>query len=521
MEKKKAKSTTSSKKTATSAKTKKVVKAKVEKEAKVVEKEVTKAETKKSNHGTFIVLGIVILAVTILTWIIKGGTWTYGSEGGALATFTANEEVTSQGINEVFLAIYYAINYYLIQLVFLGILGIFYGVVSKTKGYKVMIKKIASLFKKNEMLFILLTSLLIAVFTSFTTQPIVVLAFVPMLYSVAKELKVNKVSAMLSTYGALAVGLMGVTYGSYGLYYAMQSMKLEIGDGILFRAIILVIGYLVLNVFTLIFNKSKSSKKAELVEDNFELVDDESKGKAIPYIILFAVLFVFAILGYIGWDSAFKIDIFTNFHEWLTTKVVIGQNEFPIFAKVLGNIGAFGTWDPFVMGYLMLIALIPVAIFSKVKFNQTCDNALAGLKKMAKPIVLVSLAYTVFVLCYWSGITTSIVNFFNSGDKFNPYLLGLGNSIADFLHVDVEYTGFALSQFYATKFADSTNLIVAIMTATSGFTALFVPTSVFMLIGLSLSDLSYKDWFKAIWKFVLALAIVLCVLFTIFTFIKL
>ena len=517
MEKKKAKSTTTSKKTTASAKAKTVVKANVEKEE--VKEVVTKAETKKKTNGIFLVLGAVILLVTILTWVIKSGTWNYANDGGALATFTYNEEVAGQGINEVFLAIYYAINYYLIQLVFLGVLGLFYGVISKTKGYKVMIKKIASLFKKNEMLFLLIVSFFIALFTSFTTQPIVVLAFIPMLYSVAKELKINKVSAMLSTYGALAVGLMGLTFGSYGIYYAMTNMNLQFGDGILYRIIILVVSYLLLNVFTLIFNKSKDAKNAEITEDNFELVEDESKASAVPYFIIFAVLLVFAILGYIGWDSAFKLDIFTNFHEWLTTKIVVGNNEFPIIGKILGNVTAFGTWDPYIISYIMIIIMIIVTIFSKTKFNDVVENALSGLKKMAKPILLVTLAYTVFVLCYWSGITNTIVNFFNGGDKLNPYFLGIGNSIANFLHVDVEYTGFALSQFYVTKFSSNASQVLAIMTATSGFVTLFAPTSVFMLIGLSLSELSYKDWLKAIWKFLVALAIVLALVFTIITMI--
>ena len=515
MEKKKSKSTTTSKKTA-AAKTKKVVKAEVKKEE-VVEKEVTKVDTKKSNHGTFKVLAIVILVVALLTWFIKSGSWSYNTNdaGEAIATFTANEEPVRTGINELFLAGYYAINYYLIQLVFLGILGIFYGVISKTKGYKVMVKKIANVFKSKQTLFMLLTSLVIAVLASFTTQPIVILTFIPMLYSVAKELKINKFSAMLATYGALAIGLMGVTFGSYGVYYASQNMGLELADGVVFRAVVLILGYLLLNGFIVFFNKN--NKKAELVEDNFELVEDESKGKAWPYFLIFGLLLVFTVLGYVAWDTALGVEVFNDFHEWLTTKVVIGENT-PIFAQILGNVTAFGTWDPYVISYIMLIIVFFVKLFAKIKWNDICDYAISGLKKMAKPIVLVTLAYSVFVLCYWSNITTPIIDFLNKGNSFNPYLSGLGNIIADFLHVDVEYTGFALGQFYATKFAANTQQVLAMMSATSGLVALIAPTSIFMLVGLSLSELSYKDYFKAIWKFLVALIIVLAIIFAVITY---
>lgn len=509
---KKNKSTTSKKSNAT--KTKDVVKPYVKEEVKdvVVEKEVKKPT--KSDHSLFKVLAIVLIAVAVITWFIKTGTWDYS---GAAVTFTQNEEPVRTGIHEFFLSFYYSISYYLAQLVFLAILGIFYGVISKTKGYKVMIKKISSLFKGKEVIFTLAVSLIIAGLTSVVTQPIVVLLFIPMLYSVAKELKINKVSAFVATYGALAVGLMGLTIGSYGLTYAAQAMSLEVTAGMTYRIIALVVGYLAINTFIVIYNKKKNT--AEVVEDNFEVIEDEKGGKAWPYFILFGLLLVITVLGYVGWNSVLKIDAFDTFHEWLTTKVVVGEKETPIIGQILGNVAAFGTWDPYVICYILFIILFIVKFAARIKINDLLDNALCGLKKMAKPITLVVMAYAVFVLCYWSGITSTIVNFFNSGENFNVYLNALGNTIADFLHVDVEYTGFLLGQFYVTKFAGHEEQIMAIMSLTNGLFAFIAPTSMFMLTGLALSKLSYKDYFKAIWKFLIALVIVICLLLTIFTMI--
>ena len=511
MEKKKNSKTTTSKKTA-SAKTAKVVKAEVKEE--VVKKEVAK----KSNHGTFKVLAIVILVVALLTWFVTSGTWAFNPNdaGQTVATYTANEEPIRTGINELFLAVYYAVNYYLIQIVFLAVLGIFYGVISKTKGYKVMVKKIANVFKKSETFFMLSTSLFVALIASFLAQPIVALIFIPMLYSVAKELKINKVSAMLSTYGALAIGLMGVTYGTFGITYAAEGLGAAVTSGIIYRTIILILGYLLLNAFIVFYNKK--AKKVELVEDNFELVEDESKGKAWPYFLIFGILLVVAVLGYVAWETSLNITVFNDFHEWLTTKVVIGEKETPIIGQILGNVTAFGTWDLYTISYIMLIVVIFVKFFARIKWNDICDYALAGLKKMAKPIVLITMAYTVFVIIYWSQLTTPIVDFLNKGEAFNPFLCGLGNAIADFLHVDVEYTGFVLGQFYATKFAANTDQILTIFTATNGLVSLIAPTSIFMLVGLSLSDLSYKDYFKAIWKFALAILVVLLLVLAVITY---
>ena len=104
---KKNKKTTASKKTASA----KVVKAEVKE---VVKEKVAKVETKKSNHGTFKVLAIVILVVALLTWFVTSGTWTFDANdaGQTLANFKANEEPVRTGLNELFLAGYYAINWF-------------------------------------------------------------------------------------------------------------------------------------------------------------------------------------------------------------------------------------------------------------------------------------------------------------------------------------------------------------------------------------------------------------------------
>ena len=109
-------------------------------------------------------------------------------------------------------------------------------------------------------------------------------------------------------------------------------------------------------------------------------------------------------------------------------------------------------------------------------------------------------------------------DFFNKGDAFNPYLHGLGNAIADFLHVDVEYTGFAFGALYAAKYANYLPQVLAIFAATSGVVALAAPTSTFMLLGLSFTDISYKDYIKATWKFVCALVVVLALILTVITY---
>ena len=470
-----------------------------------VKKTEVKEENKKSNKSLIIAVLISLLVVSVITWFVPSGTF----DG---ATYTAGETV-STGINEFFLSTYYSVNYYLVYLLFLVFVGIFYGVISKTKGYAKMIDKFAKFWENKKTIFILVNSGFVALLASVLQQPIVTVLFIPMIYSIAKKLKLSKVSTMLMTFGAMCIGIMGTTYGGYGLTYLNSSLELTINDNLGVRFAILVLCYFILNVFIVILNKKDN---LEEVEEIYTL-SESNDGKAWPYMLVFGLIFVISILGYVNFTGAFNIDVFTKFHTWLTTEVMIGET--PIFGKLLGAVTAFGTWDPFVISYILMIIILFVKLFAHIKLSELFDNAVDGMKMMVKPVCYVVLVYAMFVLCYWSGITTTILYGINTLTvNFSPYINALGSFVSSLLHVDFEYSGFVLGAFYAAKFVDSASLITIITAAMNGFASLFVPTSVFMVIGLSLSNLSYSEWLKNIWKFLIALLIVLLLIFTIITF---
>lgn len=518
MEKKSSKSKSSSKKsvkTASKSNLKKEEKI-VEVEEEIVETKVEKVEKEKSSKGLglFLPLFLTLVIVTVLSWFISTGVFS----GGEFTEGTAPARV---GIADFFENILGGMSgVYQMQVIFLAMVGIFYGIVSKTASYKAMIKKFASIFSSKKVVFTVVVSFIITLLASFVNQPLVLVLFVPMIYSVAKELKFSKVSAMLMTFGSLCVGIMGTSFGGYGITYLLQSLSLTVKDGVVPRLIVALMGYFVINGFIIFFNKKNSD--AEVVEDAFE-DDNNLSSKAWPMITLFAVLFVLVILGFIPYSSAFGIEAFNEFHTWLTTKVVIGsgENEVAIFGSLLGQTApAFGTWDLYTITYILFIMLIIVKFAAKIKFNVLFDYAIEGVKKMAKPMILVTFAYGLFVVTYNnnSPITSNILNALNKSETFNPLFNALGGFVSAFLHVDFEYSGFLLGPVYAVKYASSSNVIVAITSAMNGFASLFVPSSVIMLTGLSMTNLSYKNWLKAIWKLLLLFVVVLAIVIAIVSF---
>ena len=483
---------------------------KVEKETEVKERKIIKNDTEKSRSlGLFLPLFLTLVIVGVVSWFISSGTFNAGE-------FTQGTVPVRIGISNFFEYILAGMSgIYQTQVLFLAMVGIFYGIISKTSSYKAMIKKISKFFAKKQMLFGIIVSFVLVLLASFVSQPLVLVLFIPFIYSIAKELGINKISAMLITFGSLCVGIMGTTFGGYGLSYMTQYIGTSLKDGIVFRIIIALIGFFLLNGFSVLLSK----KNAQIVEETFE-TDEVNETKAWPMIVLFVLLFVIVILGFIPYNTSFGLDAFNKFHEWLTTKVVVGEGEqqFAIFGALLGPSAVpFGSWDLYTLTYVLFIILIFVKFIGRIKFSDLYENALNGLKKMAKPMILVTFAYALFVITYNnnSPLTGNIINALTKGETFSPYLNAITGFIGAFLHVDFEYSGFLLGSLYASKFAAKSNQIVAISAAMNGFSSLFVPTSVVMLTGLSMSNISYKEWLKAIWKFLLALLIVLLLIFTI------
>ena len=96
------------------------------------------------------VAGILVLFAVLITWLIPQG-YHNGTEFVSM-------EITRVGIFDFFTYGVLGIFYFPVMIVFIFILGGFYQVLSKTKGYQNITSYIAKKFKGVEIVFILLVS---------------------------------------------------------------------------------------------------------------------------------------------------------------------------------------------------------------------------------------------------------------------------------------------------------------------------------------------------------------------------
>ena len=456
---------------------------------------------------------LAIAFVFVLTWLIPSGVYQSGSVTG---------ELERTGIADLFLGGMTSVSFFLQQILYLLFIGAFYGILIKTDGYKKLVEKLANKMKGHEIPFIVIISLIIAGFTSITTNVFAIMLFIPLIINIIHKMKLDNVTAFATTFGSILIGVLGATYGTEGLtsfvYYLTMYTTVTMDVEIMVRAGILLLAFILFNFFNITHTKKVLTSKKSLEEQTemFEVEESKKKNaKVWPIALGFIVMFATVVLGFVDWQNSFGITAFTEFHTWLTG-LAIGEHT--IIAYILGNNAvSFGSWQLYHVLAVMGIVLAILAFIYRVNLDNMIEGFSEGVKKMMKPVGLMVLIYIIFIFMYWSPIVPTIVNWF-VGDVFNPFLSTLAAAISSLFHSDFGYTGYALGGLLTTYDGDSFNIAYVIYTSINGLVSLFAPTSVVLMAGLSYCNISYKKWFSYIWKFLVGMLVCLLVIFALLTY---
>lgn len=469
-------------------------------------------------YDLFKIVGIAILFVALLTWLIPVSQYT-GSEMYV-------GEISRLGIANLFGTGIYSLSTVMYQVTFLLVLGGFYGLLSNVAAYKSLIESITKKLKGKEIPFILITSFVFAGLASICNEIYQLLIFVPFVITIISNLKMDKITALSTTFGSILIGRLGATYSPYAYNYINSYFNMTFNSEMITKVAIFVLAYVLFNFFNFLHAKEvlKNKKREVIAEDKFavEVEDKKSKtkksSKSWPLVVVLALVLVCQILGFVAWNTSFGIEVFDNFHNWLLG-IKIGDHA--IFSYILGAgevgiVKSFGTWDLFNIQIILIIASVIIALAYKISFNELISRFLDGAKKMSRLVLLLVMIYTIFIITYWSPIVPTIVDWIMGLTKhFNIYLASLSSFIASTLNVDMDFATYSLGLFLANTAGEHANLMAIIMNAMHGFASFFVPTSGILMLGLAYLNIPYKDWMKYIWRFLIGMLVGLLIIFTI------
>ena len=204
---------------------------------------------KKSDgkHNLVKVAGIMVLISVLLTWVIPQGMF----QGSGLEV----TEITRVGIFDFFTYGLLGMYYFTVLVTFLFVLGAFYQVLSKTKGYQDLTSSIAKIFKGKEIVFTLVVSFIIATISALTNEFFVLLSIVPFIITIMNKMKLDKITGFVATFGAILVGVLGSVYSTkvvgMSVNYFGNSYELTYSTLLWVRLVMFAVSYIAFSLFTL------------------------------------------------------------------------------------------------------------------------------------------------------------------------------------------------------------------------------------------------------------------------------
>lgn len=481
---------------------------------------------KSSKYGLLKVLGISFLVFAILSWIIPAGSY-------SSSTYTAST-TSPVGLYGLFIDPLYSFGIFVQYIVVFLAIGGLYGILNKTGVYSKLVDGISNKFKSKKTLFLIITIIAFALLSSLVGSQIALFVFVPFVIAILMTLGYDKITSLATTVGSILVGIIGSTYGTAVVFKSFFSM--DSNNGILYKVVLFVI-VVALYIF-FILGKEKLNAKKEIVEEvkpkkgkkkveealekvaekvkkvEMPLYDGnkEEKKNAVPLVIMFSLLAVIILMGMFNWYYTFEIEFFNKIYESIMSVEVGGV---AIFAKIFGElpqIGSFGNYD---LAAVIIIATVLIGWVYGIKFNDFIDSYKDGAKKMLLPSIYVMFASIIFAVMVNSNtnISSTIVNFLlGLTEKFNALVVTLVGLVSSYFFNDFPYMVNGIYGALSTYDANLYPLISIILNGTYGLAMLILPVSITLIAGLKYMDVSYKEWFKYIWKFLLQV-FVLIILF--------
>lgn len=460
----------------------------------------------KKKYSLLLAILASLLLVVLLTWFIPGGSYYYGTFSGG--------NITPLGIGDLLkIPVWTFSTIYQFSLIFL-VIGGFYGVLNKTGVYDNLVESAVKKFKKKSYLFLIITVITLALLSSLAGWTTYLFLLVPFFIAVLLKLGYGKCSALLATVGALFAGVVGSTYSFEINGYINYYLSLDLHTGIIYKILLFALSVGLIILFIL-----KIAKKEEKTEE-IPLYEETKKDNRsyLPLLIITIIGVIIYLVGAYSWKDMFSLSFFTDIHTALTEATIGG---YPVFKNILGNITQIGYWSVQDVNISIIIMSLIIGWIYSLKLKDIVDSFIKGAKEMLPTFIYATLANMIIVILMNSStgefINYTIMNYlFNLTEGFNALAYGLAAFVDSFVVNYFPYLSSDILNPAMTAYTDATvyHLIGLITQAVYGLTMFILPTSLVLIAGLAYLNISYKDWFKYIWKFLLCLlgAIVLVIL---------
>ncbi|KRL62132.1 YfcC family protein [Lactobacillus psittaci] len=482
--------------------------------------------------SAFTILFILITLIAICTWFIPAGKYDVNSAGKIVAGTYHHVKGNSQGLWDILMAPVLgmvgdkktegAISVSL----FILMIGGFLGVVNRTKALDAGISSIVKKYQGREKFLIPILMFLFALGGTTYGMGEETIAFYPLLIPVMMACGFDTLTAVAIGIVGSQIGCLASTVNPFATGVASQSLGISPGDGLFPRLILFVLTVAagIIYVYRYAEKVQKDPKKSltynrrEADIEEFEInqmtksqLELDKKQKRV--LIVFALSFVFMIIGLIPWTS---INPHFTFFEQFTQKL----NHTPVLNLILGhNIVPLGQWYFSEITTLFLFMSIVIMFVYGMKEEDFVNAFLTGMGDFISVAMIVATARGLQIVMNNGLITGTILHW---GEQT---LHGLSQSIFIILtfifYILMSFlipstSGLAAATMNIigplAQFAHvSTSLVVTAFQAGSGWVNLVTPTSGIVMGALAIAHINVTIWWKWIAKLMLILFVIIAV----------
>lgn len=450
---------------------------------------------KKKEYSLLKIVLIPLLVYLVLTWFIPTGSFSGGE--------FVKGEVSSLGLYGLFSAPVYSFAVFAQYIILILCVGGFYGVLNKTGAYQSIVESIS---KKNKTCLLIFSVIIFALLSSLFGETMLVFILLPFFISVLCKAGYDKVSSMAATIGSTLIGMVASTSGNLAIY--KNYFNLEPKSFILYNIILLIILMFLLCMFIITKDKKEKGRK-ELIKDIplYESVRGNKKS-VVPLVIVLVISVLLIVLGGYNWFYSYGVKLFTELHEKITG---IELFKVSIFPRIFGNFSEIGYFSNYDISAVLVISSVVISWLYSIKFNEFIDSFKKGAKEMLLPGVYVILASIIFAQVVTASgnisitISNSILKLFKDFNVFSGTLAGIAGS---FFYNDFLYLMNGLYGIVSTYEVGNMPFILSVFQSTFGVMMFVLPVSVLLIGGLKYLNISYKEWIKYIWKFLLQVFVI-------------
>lgn len=266
---------------------------------------------------------------------------------------------------------------------------------------------------------------------------------------------------------------------------------------------------------------TKSNTKAMAIAKPTKKVSVKKGISVVPLVCIFVLMLLASFIGMYNWYYSFEINLFNDIYDNI---IAIKIGDFAIFEHLLSGLSQMGYWGNTEFCVLMLIASALIAWIYHLSLNDFVESFIAGVKKILPTAIYAGLASVILYVLYqasYSGtgtfVDTIFAKVFELTGDFNVITTAVAALLGSFFYNDLYYLLSSIAPYISEFSASSLSIAGLLIQSVYAIGMLLFPTSVVLIAGLSFFDVTYKQWFKYIWKFLLLIFLIVILACSILT----